>query len=41
MSKNVLEKAAFVFATVVIVVAVWFWIRQIDSVLSLLEQAYG
>ena len=41
MSKNVLEKAAFVFTTVVIVVAAWFWIRQIDSVLSLLEQAYG
>ncbi len=41
MSKNVLEKVAFVFATVVIVSAVWFWSLQIESVLELLEMAYG
>ena len=41
MSKNVLEKAVFAFAAVVIVAGAWFWIRQIDSVLTLLEMAYG
>jgi hypothetical protein len=41
MTKNVLEKTVFVFATVVLVAAGWFWIRQIESVRALLEMAYG
>ncbi len=41
MSKNVLEKATFAFAAVVLVAAGWFWIRQIESVRALLEMAYG
>lgn len=41
MTKNVLEKTVFVFATAVLVAAGWFWIRQIESVRALLEMAYG
>lgn len=41
MTKNVLEKTVFVFATTVLVAAGWFWIRQIESVRALLEMAYG
>lgn len=41
MSKNVLEKTVFAFATVVLAAAGWFWVRQIESVLALLEMAYG
>lgn len=41
MSKNILEKITYVYAAGVIVLAGWFWVRQIESVRALLEIAYG
>ena len=41
MSKGLLEKLAIGFGVVVIVVALWFWGTQIQSVIELLEMAYG
>ena len=41
MNKGVLEKLAIGFGTVVIVTALWFWGTQVQSVIELLEMAYG
>ena len=41
MRKKTLERAVFGFATVVIAAALWFWIRQVGSVIDLLRLAYG
>ncbi|MEZ5557720.1 MAG: hypothetical protein R3E86_04145 [Pseudomonadales bacterium] len=41
MSRNVLEKIVFAFATAVLISAAWFWIGQVGSVLDTLRLAYG
>ena len=41
MSKGLLEKLAIGIGVVVSVVALWFWGTQIQSVIELLEMAYG
>lgn len=41
MNKGVLEKLAIGFGIVVIVTALWFWGTQVQSVIELLEMAYG
>lgn len=41
MNKSILEKLAIGFGAVVIVVALWFWGTQVQSVIELLEMAYG
>ena len=39
--KNLLEKAALVFAAVTVGAAAWFWTLQVQSVIELLRMAYG
>ena len=41
MSKENLERITYVFATAVLLLAAWYWIRQWHSMLELLEAAYG
>ena len=41
MSKEKLERITYVFATGVFLLASWYWIRQWNSMLELLEAAYG
>jgi len=41
MSKENLEKLTYTFATAVLVLAAWYWVRQWQSMLALLEMAGG
>lgn len=41
MSRRILQKAAVTYCAAVLVAAVWFWSRQINSVIELLRIAYG
>ncbi|MDZ7671072.1 MAG: hypothetical protein U5Q16_17230 [Gammaproteobacteria bacterium] len=41
MSRKALEKLALAYCAVVLAAAVWFWSRQINSVIELLRIAYG
>ena len=41
MNKGILEKLAIGLSVVIIVTALWFWGTQVQSVIELLEMAYG
>lgn len=41
MSQNIKEKIALVVSVGIILTATWFWFGQLQSVLDLLEMAYG
>lgn len=41
MPKPLLERLAQIASAAVLVVAVWFWINQINNVLETLKLAYG
>jgi hypothetical protein len=41
MSRQRLEKITLAFCGVVLAAALWFWIRQIGSVLELLRMSAG
>ena len=41
MSKQTLERITCAFATGVFLLAAWYWIRQWNSMMELLEAAYG
>ena len=41
MPKSILERIAQFTSTAVLLVAVWFWIAQINDVLDTLKLAYG
>ena len=41
MSKENLERITYAFAAGVLVLAAWYWVRQWNSMLELLEAAYG
>ena len=41
MSKQTLERIIYVFASGVFLLAAWYWTRQWNSMLELLEAAYG
>ena len=41
MSRKNLERITYTFASGVFLLAGWYWIRQWNSMLELLEMAYG
>lgn len=41
MSRKALERVAVGYSALVLVAAIWFWTRQIQSVIELLRIAYG
>ena len=41
MSKQNLERITYAFATGVLLLATWYWVRQWNSMMELLEMAYG
>lgn len=41
MSKTTLERLVYTFAAAVFVLAAWYWVRQWQSMMALLEMAYG
>jgi D-alanyl-lipoteichoic acid acyltransferase DltB (MBOAT superfamily) len=41
MSRKILQSVAVVYCAAVLVAALWFWSRQVNSVIELLRIAYG